>query len=453
MSALHAVAQRAVEQMALSLAGGTAMAACAWAAMRATPRQSSRARFALWFGVLMSIALLPLVAAVRGVAAHEVTSGARAWLTLPESWAAYIFGFWSMVACAGLARVAAGLWQVGRVRASCEEIPESRLPHEVREILARFSPRRGARVCVSDAVRVPTAIGFFRPAVIIPRWLFAEIPAPELNQVVLHELAHLARRDDWTNLAQKLVRALLFFHPAVWWIDERLSLEREMACDDAVIAATADRHSYARCLAMLAEKTLGRRGAALAQAAVQRVQQVTARVVRILEPPVAARAGWTWAVTAVSLLAFAGSIALGGVPPLIGFRAPAKQLLGTKVPRPVVRRSNASMVIPAAMHAPAVAVQHAVDRRRKDTPPATARTRMMATARRAPSVSPSVTSGVIPAKTIIPAKATLTPAMPDVVVFTVFTSSPDAQSWNLQVWRLTVYAPAPAATNAPRKTT
>jgi len=78
---------------------------------------------------------------------------------------------------------------------------------------------------------VPTAIGFFQPAVIVPAWTLRELSAEELHSVLLHELAHLRRWDDWTNLAQELVGALFFFHPAVWRIGSRLSLEREMACD------------------------------------------------------------------------------------------------------------------------------------------------------------------------------------------------------------------------------
>jgi len=65
---------------------------------------------------------------------------------------------------------------------------------------------------------------------------------------LLHEFAHLGRWDDWTNLAQKLVRTIFFFHPAVWWIEKRLSLEREMACDDVVLAETQNPRAYAECL-------------------------------------------------------------------------------------------------------------------------------------------------------------------------------------------------------------
>ena len=107
----------------------------------------------------------------------------------------------------------------------------------------------------------------------IPDWALIELSSSELNQVVLHELAHLRRWDDWTNLAQQIIRALLFFHPAVWWIGKKAELEREMACDDAVLAETESPRAYAECLAHLAERSFVQRSLALAQAAIGRFHQ------------------------------------------------------------------------------------------------------------------------------------------------------------------------------------
>ena len=110
-----------------------------------------------------------------------------------------------------------------------------------------------------------------------------------------HELAHLRRGDDWTNLIQKIVRALFFFHPAVWWIENRLSVEREMACDDAVLAETANPHGYASCLVSLLEKSLAHRLShkqwSMAQAAVHRAREASLRLAQILDTnrPVATR--------------------------------------------------------------------------------------------------------------------------------------------------------------------
>jgi hypothetical protein len=144
------------------------------------------------------------------------------------------------------------------------------------------SPRR-IELCASDIVRVPTAMGFVKPGVVIPSLALRELSPDELNAVILHEVAHLRRWDDWTNLAQKVLRALFFFHPAVWWVESRLSLEREMACDDMVLARTANPRAYAECLVLLAEKNLLQRGIALAQAAVGRVRQTSLRVLQILD--------------------------------------------------------------------------------------------------------------------------------------------------------------------------
>jgi hypothetical protein len=78
--------------------------------------------------------------------------------------------------------------------------------------------------------------------------------------------------------------ALLFFHPAVWWLERRLSLEREMACDERVLAETGNARAYAKSLATMAERSFVRRTVALAQAAVSRLHDTTLRVSKILSP-------------------------------------------------------------------------------------------------------------------------------------------------------------------------
>jgi hypothetical protein len=131
----------------------------------------------------------------------------------------------------------------------------------------------------------------------------------------------LRRWDDWTNLVQKLVQSVLFFHPAVWWIENRLSLEREMACDDIVLAHTENPRAYAQCLLSVAEKSLTRRGLSLAQAAVTRMQQTSRRISQILDGN---RPGTTrvWKPAALLLVSFSmlGFAVAPRVPQLISFR-------------------------------------------------------------------------------------------------------------------------------------
>ena len=153
----------------------------------------------------------------------------------------------------------------------------------MRTTLADFTSARSVTLATSERVSVPAAFGFFKPMIVLPAWALRELTPEELNVILLHEFAHLRRGDAWTNLLQKFVRAVFFFHPAVWWIERRLSLEREMACDDQVLAETANPRGYAKCLVALLEKSVARRGWAMAQAAVHRAREASLRVAQILD--------------------------------------------------------------------------------------------------------------------------------------------------------------------------
>jgi beta-lactamase regulating signal transducer with metallopeptidase domain len=278
---LNAIAQISAERMLNCLAQGILIALFAWILLRVVGRRNSGTRFAVWFCALVAIAASPVLQISLTGSASSVPSAA---LTIPRNWALYLFAAWAALAMVGLARVTAGVWHLGKIRRSCRAVEASKLDPMLQSTLAEFRSVRRIEICASEELRVPTAIGFVKPAVVFPAWALRELSAEELNTILLHELAHLRRWDDWTNLAQKILGALFFFHPAVWWVDRRLALEREMACDDMVLAQTANPRAYAKCLVSLAEKNLLlRRGMALAQAAVGRMQQTTQRVLQILD--------------------------------------------------------------------------------------------------------------------------------------------------------------------------
>jgi beta-lactamase regulating signal transducer with metallopeptidase domain len=116
---------------------------------------------------------------------------------------------------------------------------------------------RTAELRVSDRVRSPLAIGFFSPAILLPVDTSPAVDSIAAEQVIDHELAHLRRYDDWTNLVQQLIQAALFFHPAVWWVGQRLSIEREIACDDLVLERGWAPRKYARLLLDVASRLKG----------------------------------------------------------------------------------------------------------------------------------------------------------------------------------------------------
>jgi beta-lactamase regulating signal transducer with metallopeptidase domain len=87
--------------------------------------------------------------------------------------------------------------QVWSLRRRSRVLSENEIDPLLRQTLADFGSFRHVTLYVCDDLRVPAAIGFFRPAVVIPRWAFEELSAGELNAVLLHELGHLRRWDDW----------------------------------------------------------------------------------------------------------------------------------------------------------------------------------------------------------------------------------------------------------------
>jgi len=129
-------------------------------------------------------------------------------------------------------------------------------PVELRARLSRWNAAtkgsREVRLCISDSIGVPVAIGLFDALILVPKDL-VELDPSEIDCVLLHELAHLRRGDDWINAVQRAVAAVLFFSPAIAYACSRLDVEREVACDDAVLVKIDEPLVYANCLARMTE--------------------------------------------------------------------------------------------------------------------------------------------------------------------------------------------------------
>ncbi len=279
MLTLNQLARMSTSSMLNGMLEGIAIGLFAWILLRVIGDRNSSTRFAVWFSALLAIAALPVI----GIASSGSTRTGVGSITVPSSWASYLFILWAVIAGLALLRVGAGLLQLRKLRASCTAIDAAAVDPLLRTTLQEFQAVRPATLCHSAHLQVPAAIGFLKPIVVIPSWALQELSPTELHSILIHELAHLRRWDDWTNLAQQILKALLFFHPAVWWIQSQLALEREMACDDAVLAETGNPRGYAKCLVSMAEKSFLRRGLDLAQAVVSRMRQTSLRVSQILD--------------------------------------------------------------------------------------------------------------------------------------------------------------------------
>jgi beta-lactamase regulating signal transducer with metallopeptidase domain len=293
-NSIEAWAQIAIGRVIHSLPEGLLLALFAWAVLRILPKQNSRTRFAVWFTALLAVvglaaiggSLLPAEFPFAAISQNATLAVSQ--IHLPAHWAGYLFIAWVVIASLGMARLAAGLWHLREVRKTCAPVNVMQIDPAIASTMETLNAEQslGSRrvtLVTSDRVRVPSALGLWKPVIALPWWAIAELPASELVIILRHEHAHLRRWDDWTNLVQKVVRALFFFHPAVWWIENRLSVEREMACDDIVVAETDNPMGYANCLVNLLERSLAQRGWTMAQAIVHRAREASERVAQILD--------------------------------------------------------------------------------------------------------------------------------------------------------------------------
>lgn len=113
--------------------------------------------------------------------------------------------------------------------------------------------RSAPAIAWCERVAVPTIVGIIKPTILLPLTLASGLSPKQVETLLLHELAHLRRYDPWVNLAQWVIETALFFHPAVWALSRRIRSERELACDDMVIAAGIEQSHYADSLLRMAE--------------------------------------------------------------------------------------------------------------------------------------------------------------------------------------------------------
>jgi beta-lactamase regulating signal transducer with metallopeptidase domain len=169
-----------------SLLAGIAIALLAWAMARFARKQGSGIRFIIWFVALIVIALLPWAGPVSTSSRLTASAHTAGAVTLPGSLAFYLFVIWMVGAGFGLARVAFSLYRLQRLRSTCMPVDLRQLDPSLRAIVAEACTHRRATLCTSDKVRVPAAVGYFRPMVVFPTWALSQIPTVELNAILLH---------------------------------------------------------------------------------------------------------------------------------------------------------------------------------------------------------------------------------------------------------------------------
>jgi uncharacterized protein (TIGR03435 family) len=165
---------------------------------------------------------------------------------------AWLVGLWVVGVLALTTRLGVGWWLVRRLHhIALVEAPSEWIDAASR-LAARLGLSRTIHVVDSHLVDTPTVIGWLRPVIVLPVAALANLSPGQVQAILAHELAHIRRHDFLVNLLQTLAETVLFYHPAIWWLSNRIRAEREHCCDDIAVEVCGDPVAYVEALTELA---------------------------------------------------------------------------------------------------------------------------------------------------------------------------------------------------------
>lgn len=170
---------------------------------------------------------------------------------------------WMFCLLGQLVQLMGGFYQLGRLRRRRVFDPGVLWQERLQLLAVRLGIRKTVDLIQSAYVAVPVTFGFLKPSILVPLGMLTNLPADQVETILLHELAHIRRNDYLANLMLHIAEALFFFNPGVRWVASLIREEREACCDDMVLN-TADRNSYFDALMAFGENTFVRQRYALA---------------------------------------------------------------------------------------------------------------------------------------------------------------------------------------------
>lgn len=165
----------------------------------------------------------------------------------------FVILFWLAGVIVLLCRLNLGLIATMKLSSLAVEPAAAELMRVLQTLRIRLGIARAIRLLHSTRVNAPTVVGWLRPAILVPLGCMTGLSEVQIEAIFAHELAHVRRHDYLVGIFQLLIEALLFYHPAVWWVSDRVRREREHCCDDLAVAVCGDRLAYVKALSFLEE--------------------------------------------------------------------------------------------------------------------------------------------------------------------------------------------------------
>lgn len=318
---------------------GLAIACITALALKATPRLNAATRHVIWWLALAAVLAIPVV---HFAAPHaetpsmpEVMKSASVGAVvlvlpaLPGAVTTGLIAFWAFTLVFGLIRIARSFREVGRLKRTSVSFDVAREARLTMWVSARDSGRRRMGLRISEGRAGACALGLGGPPIILVSGSLVEaLSDDELDEIVMHEQAHLERRDDWLRLLQAIASSIAGLHPAMRFILRQIDADCEAACDDRVVARTGDARRYAWTLAAAASAAVEGNELGLTPAATGTAAALRRRVNRLLDPrrDRGPRLAWGASLMSAAVLAIAVAAA-PQLTPIIAFVEAAETML------------------------------------------------------------------------------------------------------------------------------
>jgi beta-lactamase regulating signal transducer with metallopeptidase domain len=309
-----------IAALGLMVAGAVATLAWEMYSLRPSPALHNAAAEIRHIALNAAAGQLGAGAAVKAQAATETATGAEASAANLLRW---IDGAWVLGVVVLSVRSIGGWWVIQRLRATAIDEAPAAVVASFERIALALGLRRAALLRVSSAIAGPITIGALRAMVLLPVSALTLLGRDELEMVLAHELAHVRRADFLCNLLQTLVETLFFFHPAVWWMGQRIRHERELCCDDMALQICPNPVTYATALFRLEEQRVRQWRLAMALDGHQSNQTLRMRIARILGEPAAQSGGRTIQPFSLIVAGIALAVSLLAAPPVVASFTPA----------------------------------------------------------------------------------------------------------------------------------
>jgi len=176
-------------------------------------------------------------------------------------------------------RFVGGVFYVQRLKSVGIKPLDDFWSYVLKDISTKIELKKFVQIFESTKVKVPVAIGYMKPIILLPLGMIAGLPQDQVEAIIAHELAHIKRNDFLINLLQTFVETILFYHPAVWWISSIIKNERESCCDDLTLKVCGGSLTYFKALINLQQ--ICSKESEFALAAIGRKNQLFRRINRM----------------------------------------------------------------------------------------------------------------------------------------------------------------------------